>query len=130
MLYILVRNNTMCSTWGKYHEKTIRIRRGCSIYYIRHWLRLLVVQPIMSSYPWPFSMLSSGGINHNISSNNQTSVIHLDKISHNIWFDIFEQPIDVGYMFIQHGHKPFCICWAHQYNDFFSWKTFSCHVNL
>ena len=65
MLYILVKSKTMCSTWDKCHKETIRIRWGCSTYYMRYWLRLLAVQPIMSSYSWPFSMLSSGGINHN-----------------------------------------------------------------
>ena len=55
----------MCSTWGKWHEETIRIRQGYSTYYMRYWLRLLVVQPIILSYLLPFSMLSPGGIDHN-----------------------------------------------------------------
>jgi len=56
----------VCSTWGLLHEETIRIRQGDSTYYIRCWLRLIAAQPIMLSYPLPFSMPSPGGINQNI----------------------------------------------------------------
>jgi len=69
----------VCGTWGKYHEEIIRIRRGCSTYYMRCWLRLLAVQLIILSYPWLFSMLSPEGIDHN------TSLIILLLYSSSSW---------------------------------------------
>ena len=52
-------------TWGLKHEETARRRRGNNTYCMRRWLRLHVVQPIMSSYSLPMSMLFPRGIDRN-----------------------------------------------------------------
>ena len=70
-LFIRVHSSTMRHTWGLKHEETTRIKQGNNTFYMRRWLRLHVVQPIILSYPLPMSMLSPGGIN----CNNEASII-------------------------------------------------------
>ena len=65
MLFIRVHYTTMRHTWGVKHEETTRIKQGSHTYCMRRWLRLHVVQPIMSSYPLPMSMLFPRGIDCN-----------------------------------------------------------------
>ena len=52
-------------TWGNKMEN-VRARLGYSAYHMRRWLRLLQRSRSSLSYPWPKSMLHSGGIDHNI----------------------------------------------------------------
>ena len=65
MLLIWVHCPTIKYTWGLKHEETTRIRWGSNTYCMRRWLRLHVVQLIMSSYPLPMSMLFPRGIDCN-----------------------------------------------------------------
>jgi len=66
MLFIRVHCTTIRHTWEMKHEETTRIKQGSHTYCMRRWLRLHEVQPIMSSYPVPMSMLFPRGIDHNM----------------------------------------------------------------
>ena len=80
MLLIQVHCPTIRHTWEVRHEETTRIKQGSHTYCMRHWLRLYVAQPIISSYLLPMSMLSPGGINRNTNDGN-TSLKQLSMLT-------------------------------------------------
>jgi len=83
----------MYSTWGVYHKKTVRIKQGCSTYYMRHWLRLLQHSWLCHHTLLPFSMLYSGDINCNREPFKQAHWMSFRKTSNCRWEQaLFEFP--------------------------------------
>ena len=60
----------------------------------------------------------------------QISVVFLNEVHYNFWFDILQSSVDVSYILAQHGYNFFHVSKTHRNNYLLFWETLSCYINF